>query len=116
MHCVVLVIQILLLGQINLLKIRSSFPITSTSPYGRPEVEIKSYLFVQSGHAITENGYKDVLTNLELEAKELCANAIMDFSWTQGRSTTDKSRFYGFGTAVCDPLLFTENQTECSCV
>ena len=98
-----LLLNLLLVLQTSDLIRSSSFRITSSSPFdkgSKPEkIETKGYLFQDAFAREAKYAYKEVLQRLEKEAKDMCANAVMEFTWKSykgNRVTT----IQGSGTAV----------------
>ena len=105
-------------------KSKTSFHFTSMSPFNPlllQNIVVKGSVFatgtLDGGY---EAQYDDMMYKLEEKALELCANSVMEFSWSAAAYHTSDRRthtvFHGSGFAVCDESLFAPDQTDCSCV
>ena len=77
-----LLLNLFIVLQTSALKLDTAFPITSSSPFdkgSKPEkIEIKGYLFQTSKRSDPSYAFKEVLQRLEKDAKDLCANSVME--------------------------------------
>ena len=116
----VLLLLFLLGPAISAAKIKTSFHFTSMSPYNPllvQDIDIKGSIFGTGGTTVDDLArYEDMLCKLEVAALELCANSVMEFSWSGASYAGGAQFFYGSGVAVCDESLFGPDQTDCSCV
>ena len=113
-----LLLNLLMVLQNSALKLDTAFPITSSSPFdkgSKPEkIEIKGYLFQDAFASEADIAYKSVLQRLEKDAKDLCANAVIEFTWKSYKQNSITT-IQGTGTAIRDNSQFISNQTECTC-
>ena len=123
----VLLILLFFLGPgIYAVKSNTSFPFTTMSPYTyfRQNFNIKGSVSAKSNLPPSDlipedkDNYELMKEKLEESALELCANSVMEFSWTVMFYDFHRHDiyFYGSGIAVCDMRLFEPDQTDCYCV